>query len=149
LKFMEIILALFRTAEYANTDLTQKLEPAFMFGLRCAFPAVREELFAVYKSPSFGDKIFDRFEYCFNESCQKWDTSDDSFWVKHCLDILLDGAAPARIASTADSPRILSLETIASASGVSNDSNAAPHLVLEGAKLSTAAIVRTLRFLCS
>lgn len=114
--FLEMVCKVFETKRVLNTDLTQRLEAGFMAGLRSAEFATREHFFRLFDRPNESATLFERLDYCFSDKCQRWDTSRQHFWVKHCLDIVLAGALqqmPLRQSSRTlafAAPRVLDVE---------------------------------------
>jgi hypothetical protein len=101
--FYDLVKQVFTMPEYNNSELTQRLEAAFMTALRHNSIAIRESFFTIYSKPVENQTPFARLDYCFNESCQKWDTSSTAFWIKQCLDLLLSGANCGTVLSCSDS----------------------------------------------
>ena len=95
LQCLDLVLKIFKNPDLCNTDFTQKLEAAFMIGLRSRDAEQRAQFFEIYDKPIRAQSLFERLDYCFNERCQKWDTSKHSFWVKQCLDVVLAGVRMA------------------------------------------------------
>eukprot|EP00039_Didymoeca_costata_P006397 m.89801 g.89801 ORF g.89801 m.89801 type:complete len:910 (+) comp13242_c0_seq1:1-2730(+) len=90
-KLYDILLKIYQ-AKDANSDVTAKLEVSFMLGLRSSITKYREQFFQIYNSPVSTSSLHGRLDYCFNDRYTKWDTSKETFWVKHCLDTVLAGA---------------------------------------------------------
>ena len=66
-----------------STELTAKLEPAFLSGLRCPVVHIRSKFFAIFDS-SVQKRIFDRLLYIV--CSQNWEQCAGYFWIKHCLE---------------------------------------------------------------
>ncbi|EDQ87449.1 uncharacterized protein MONBRDRAFT_10012 [Monosiga brevicollis MX1] len=90
--FLECIMRIFTTPRLRNTDLTQRLEPGFLTGLRSPSDVQREAFFALFDEPNKVASLFDRLDYCFSHQTQRWENAGHTFWLKHCLDIVLHGA---------------------------------------------------------
>ena len=67
-----------------STELTAKLEPAFLSGLRCPIVQIRSKFFAIFDS-SVQKRIFDRLLYIV--CSQNWEQCAGYFWIKHCLEV--------------------------------------------------------------
>ncbi|XP_060810438.1 transcription-associated protein 1 isoform X2 [Amyelois transitella] len=85
-QFLDIINYVYRDDHLKMTELSMKLEPAFLAGLRCQQPNIRAKFFEVYDQ-SVRRRIFDRLLYI---TCtQNWDHIGQHFWIKQCLELLL------------------------------------------------------------
>ncbi|RWS25705.1 transformation/transcription domain-associated protein-like protein, partial [Leptotrombidium deliense] len=91
-QFLELINYVFREESLKNTDLTTKLEPAFMAGLRCVQPQIRAKFFEVFDA-SIRRKLHDRLMYIV--CSQNWETIGAYFWIKQCIELLLVTAVPS------------------------------------------------------
>lgn len=61
------------------------------FELLSRYIRVSEAAVSRWYRPVAGANLHDRLDYLFNDRNIRWDTSQHSFWVKQCLDIMLDG----------------------------------------------------------
>lgn len=69
-----------------QTELTSKLEPAFLSGLRCNQPHIRAKFFKVFDE-SMRRRLHDRLLYI---TCsQNWDAIGPHYWIKQCIELLL------------------------------------------------------------
>lgn len=69
-----------------QTELTSKLEPAFLSGLRCSQPHIRAKFFKVFDE-SMRRRLHDRLLYI---TCsQNWDAIGPHYWIKQCIELLL------------------------------------------------------------
>lgn len=68
------------------TELTSKLEPAFLAGLRCTQPHIRAKFFKIFDT-SMRRKLHDRLLYI--TSSQNWDAIGPHYWIKQCIEILI------------------------------------------------------------
>ncbi|XP_030041101.2 transcription-associated protein 1 isoform X2 [Manduca sexta] len=85
-QFLELINYVYRDEHLKTTELSMKLEPAFLAGLRCPQPHIRAKFFEVYDQ-SVRRKIFDRLLYII--CSQNWEHIGQHFWIKQCLELLL------------------------------------------------------------
>ena len=117
----EIILNIFQRNDLANSDVSAKLEGAFMQGLRARETKIRELFFQLHDTPNQDASLHGRLDYCFNDRYQRWDTSKTAFWVKHCLDTVLGGAVMSATTNAAPGvyrlPPLLSMRNYGSATG--------------------------------
>ncbi|XP_049868860.1 transcription-associated protein 1 isoform X2 [Pectinophora gossypiella] len=84
--FLDIINYVYRDEHLKMTELSMKLEPAFLAGLRCPQPHIRAKFFEVYDT-SVRRRIFDRLLYII--CSQNWEHIGQHFWIKQCLELLL------------------------------------------------------------
>lgn len=74
-----------RDESLSGSDITSKLEPAFLSGLRCAQPLIRAKFFEVFDS-SMKRRVFERLLYiCCS---QNWEAMGSHFWIKQCIEVL-------------------------------------------------------------
>ncbi|KAI1279601.1 Transformation/transcription domain-associated protein [Halotydeus destructor] len=84
--FLELVNYVYRDETLKNTELTVKLEQAFMAGLRCNQPAIRAKFFDVFDA-SVKRKLHERLMYI---ACsQNWENIGPHFWIKQCIEFLL------------------------------------------------------------
>ncbi|KAF3813899.1 hypothetical protein GH733_017931 [Mirounga leonina] len=70
----------------SGSELTAKLEPAFLSGLRCAQPLIRAKFFEVFDN-SMKRRVYERLLYV---TCsQNWEAMGNHFWIKQCIELLL------------------------------------------------------------
>ncbi|CAH2988559.1 unnamed protein product [Chilo suppressalis] len=84
--FLDMINYVYRDEHLKMTELSMKLEPAFLAGLRCPQPNIRAKFFEVYDQ-SVRRRIFDRLLYII--CSQNWEHIGQHFWIKQCLELLL------------------------------------------------------------
>lgn len=76
----------FSDEQLKQTELTSKLEPAFLSGLRCSQPNIRAKFFKVFDE-SMRRLLHDRLLYI---TCsQNWDAIGQHYWIKQCIELLL------------------------------------------------------------
>ncbi|KAL4715075.1 hypothetical protein ACJJTC_012122 [Scirpophaga incertulas] len=85
-QFLDIINYIYRDDHLKMTELSTKLEPAFLAGLRCPQPHIRAKFFEVYDQ-SVRRRIFDRLLYII--CTQNWEHIGQHYWIKQCLELLL------------------------------------------------------------
>lgn len=90
-QFLELINYVYRDETLKNTELTSKLEQAFMSGLRCVQPHIRAKFFEVFDS-NIKKKLHDRLLYI---ACsQNWETIGPHFWIRQCIELILVTVVP-------------------------------------------------------
>lgn len=80
-----------------HTDLTTKLEPAFLAGLRFPVPSVRAKFFEVFDQsmPKF---LHERLLYIV--CSQNWEHMGPHYWIKQCLELLTTTAVSSKFHQT-------------------------------------------------
>lgn len=73
-----------RDESLSGSDITSKLEPAFLSGLRCPQPLIRAKFFEVFDS-SMKRRVYERLLYiCCS---QNWEAMGSHFWIKQCTEV--------------------------------------------------------------
>ncbi|KAI4484537.1 hypothetical protein M0804_007103 [Polistes exclamans] len=85
-QFLELVNYIYRDEALKGSELTTKLEPAFLAGLRCIQPAIRAKFFEVFDG-SMRRRLHDRLLYII--SSQSWDAIGQHYWIKQCIELLL------------------------------------------------------------
>ncbi|XP_063882780.1 transformation/transcription domain-associated protein-like isoform X6 [Scylla paramamosain] len=85
-QFLELVNHVYRDETLRNTELTAKLEPAFLAGLRCTQPHIRARFFQVFHE-SMRPRLHDRLLYII--CSQNWDHMGPHYWIKQCIQLLL------------------------------------------------------------
>jgi hypothetical protein len=75
------------------SELTVKLEPAFLAGLRCVQPAIRAKFFEVFDA-SMKRRLHDRMMYIV--CSQNWEAIGPHYWIKQCIELLVVTASPSK-----------------------------------------------------
>lgn len=74
----------FRDENLSGSDITSKLEPAFLSGLRCTQPLIRAKFFEVFDA-SMKRRVYERLLYiCCS---QNWEAMGSHFWIKQCIEV--------------------------------------------------------------
>ncbi|XP_050675423.1 transcription-associated protein 1 [Leptidea sinapis] len=84
--FLDLVNYVYRDEQLKVTELSMKLEPAFLSGLRCPQPLVRAKFFEVFDG-SVRRRLYDRLLYVV--CSQNWEHIGQHFWIKQCLELLL------------------------------------------------------------
>lgn len=84
--FLALILAIYKDPALARTELTARLEPAFLMGCRCADVAVRREFLALFDA-SLTRSVPARVLYLLGH--QNWSWMAEHYWLHQVLDLVL------------------------------------------------------------
>uniref|UniRef100_A0A8D0CJ78 Transformation/transcription domain-associated protein n=1 Tax=Scleropages formosus TaxID=113540 RepID=A0A8D0CJ78_SCLFO len=85
-QFLDLVNYVYRDENLSGSDITSKLEPAFLSGLRCAQPLIRAKFFDVFDN-SMKRRVYERLLYiCCS---QNWEAMGNHFWIKQCIELLL------------------------------------------------------------
>ncbi|XP_065098607.1 transformation/transcription domain-associated protein isoform X1 [Paramisgurnus dabryanus] len=85
-QFLDLVNYVYRDENLSGSDITSKLEPAFLSGLRCAQPLIRAKFFEVFDT-SMKRRVYERLLYiCCS---QNWEAMGSHFWIKQCTELLL------------------------------------------------------------
>ncbi|KAJ8314001.1 hypothetical protein KUTeg_008562 [Tegillarca granosa] len=111
-QFLDLVNYIYRDESLCGTELTSKLEPAFLAGLRYTQPNIRQKFVEVFEN-SIPRRIFERLLYI---TCsQNWEAMGSHFWIKQCVELLMSVAVNGHsIQSTS------SMNLLPSASGIVN-----------------------------
>lgn len=93
-QFLELVNHVYRDDTLRNTELTAKLEPAFLAGLRCTQPPIRARFFQVFHE-SMRPRLHDRLLYTI--CSQNWDHMGPHYWIKQCIQLLLVTSQPGTV----------------------------------------------------
>uniref|UniRef100_A0A8C5E214 Transformation/transcription domain-associated protein n=1 Tax=Gouania willdenowi TaxID=441366 RepID=A0A8C5E214_GOUWI len=85
-QFLDLVNYVYRDESLSGSDITSKLEPAFLSGLRCSQPLIRAKFFEVFDA-SMKRRVYERLLYiCCS---QNWEAMGSHFWIKQCIELLL------------------------------------------------------------
>ncbi|KAK6165821.1 hypothetical protein SNE40_022660 [Patella caerulea] len=88
-QFLDLVNYIYRDESLSGSELTSKLESAFLAGLKCNQPLIRQKFVEVFEN-SMPRKVFDRLLYI---TCsQNWETMGSHFWIKQCIELLISVA---------------------------------------------------------
>lgn len=85
-QFLELINFIYRDDQLKQSELTSKLEAAFLSGLRCTQPAIRAKFFEIFDG-SMRRRLHDRLLYII--CSQAWDSIGQHYWIKQCIELLI------------------------------------------------------------
>lgn len=87
-----------RDEQLKHTELTVKLEPAFLSGLRSTQPQIRAKFFNIFDG-SMRRRLHDRLLYI---TCsQNWEQIGPHYWIKQCIELLLVTATQGNVNKSA------------------------------------------------
>nr|XP_022907724.1 transformation/transcription domain-associated protein [Onthophagus taurus] len=92
-QFLELVNYVYTDEALKQSELTAKLEQAFLAGLRSPQPAIRAKFFKVFDE-SMRKKLHDRILYII--CSQNWDSIGPHYWIKQCIELLLATVSPDR-----------------------------------------------------
>ncbi|XP_050062544.1 transformation/transcription domain-associated protein-like [Aphis gossypii] len=90
-QYLYIIIHIYKDEELRNSELGHKLEAAFLSGLRCSQPAVREKFFTLFNQ-HINIRLPERLLYIV--SSQNWEPMMTHYWIKQCIELLLATVDP-------------------------------------------------------
>lgn len=86
MKFLELTLRIYGNPKVAGSELTVRMEHAFLIGTRCQDVDMRNRFMAMFDK-CVSRTASERLSYLFLE--QNWDTLAESFWLAQALHLLL------------------------------------------------------------
>ncbi|XP_065666832.1 transformation/transcription domain-associated protein isoform X3 [Hydra vulgaris] len=86
-QFLEIVNYVYKDKSLSGSELTARLEPAFLAGLRSVNPSIRTKFMDVFDK-SIKKKIYDRLLYII--STQNWEHMGNQYWIKQCLELIFN-----------------------------------------------------------
>ncbi|XP_025424212.1 transformation/transcription domain-associated protein [Sipha flava] len=90
-QYLDTIIHIYRDEELRNSELGHKLEAAFLSGLRCSQPAVREKFFTLFNQ-QINTRLPERLLYIV--SSQNWEPMMTHYWIKQCIELILATVDP-------------------------------------------------------
>ena len=72
---------------FTGSELTARLEPAFLAGLRSVNPTIRIKFMDIF-SKSIRKRVYDRLMYIVGT--QNWEHMGNHYWIKQCLELLMN-----------------------------------------------------------
>ena len=102
--------------------------------------------------------MYKRLDFCLNENCHRWDTSNDAFWVKDCIDLVMTGVVANSIVPVSTQfPIVVAAPIPANPSQMDTSADNQSSVSFDDTlsafsaycrTLSTLTIVKSLRTLC-
>ncbi|KAH8177248.1 FAT domain-containing protein [Sarocladium implicatum] len=87
-KFLELVIRIYEDPKIARTELTVRMEHAFLIGTRAADVEMRNRFMAIFDK-SLSKTASARLSYVLTS--QNWDTLADSYWLAQASQLLLGG----------------------------------------------------------
>ena len=84
--YLRMILDVYQKPELQRSELTTRLEPAFMFGVRCDDYELRNKFLTVF-STSISTNLFSRLNYIL--AVQNWEYNSQHYWISVALSLLM------------------------------------------------------------
>ncbi|ALC42664.1 Nipped-A [Drosophila busckii] len=120
-QFLEIINYIYRDELLKQTELTSKLEGAFLNGLRFQNPHIRAKFFEILDA-SMRRRLHDRLLYII--CSQAWDTIGSHYWIKQCIELLvLTANTMTQIQSSQEAFKIPSITSVIPTTVASDQEN--------------------------
>jgi transformation/transcription domain-associated protein len=91
--YLRLILDVYENTELQRTELTTRLEPSFMFGVRCEDYELRNKFIDLFSS-SMSVNVFSRLNYII--LIQNWEYSAQHYWINVALSLLMGAIVPDR-----------------------------------------------------
>jgi transformation/transcription domain-associated protein len=95
-QFLELIHFIYSDDDLNVTELTSKLDQAFISGLRCTQADVRKKFYAFFDE-IVEKSIFDRLLYIL--TTKSWSSISQNFWIKQSVELLMLTAKSKEISS--------------------------------------------------
>lgn len=83
--FLEVVVKIYSNPSFARSELTVRLEQAFLLGTRSSNPQIRSQFMKIFDR-SISRKLFTRLNYMLGE--QNWESMAHTFWIHQALDLL-------------------------------------------------------------
>ncbi|XP_017462467.1 PREDICTED: transcription-associated protein 1 [Rhagoletis zephyria] len=110
IQFLEIVNYIYRDEYYKQTELTAKLEGAFLTGLRCQDPQIRSKFFEILDA-SMRRRLHDRLLYII--CSQAWDSIGTHYWIKQCIELLvLTTNTMTQIQNSSEAHKVPSIKSV-------------------------------------
>lgn len=89
--FLTLILDIYTDPTLARSELTVKLEPAFLLGCKIRDPVIRSKFIAVFDK-SLATDLFSRLHFVLG--VQSWESLGETYWIHQALDLVLGSVDP-------------------------------------------------------
>lgn len=84
--YLTLILDIYTDPSLSRSELTVKLEPAFLLGCKIRDPGIRSKFLAVFDK-SLATGLFSRLHYVLG--VQSWESLGETYWMHQALDLVL------------------------------------------------------------
>lgn len=109
-QFLELVNSVYRDESLKTSELTVKLEPAFLSGLRCSQPQIRAKFFEIFDG-SMRRRLHDRLMYIV--SSQNWEPMGQHYWLKQCIElIIVTATSSTQIQLSSESCQLPSISSV-------------------------------------
>ncbi|GAA6061309.1 hypothetical protein JCM10212_005423 [Sporobolomyces blumeae] len=85
-EYLNLILDIYEEPSLTRSELTYRLESAFLMGCKVRDPVIRSKFLAVFDK-SLPTGLFSRLQYIIGT--QSWETLSETYWIHQALDLLL------------------------------------------------------------
>ncbi|CAO3644378.1 unnamed protein product [Mucor hiemalis] len=113
--FLDLVLKIYSTPSFARSELTVRLEQAFLMGTKSEIPHVRSQFMRVFDR-SISRTLYTRLNYVLG--VQNWESLSNTFWIHQALDMMF-GAVKVNLQVT--SPHTLKIKSIKSIGSTQSD----------------------------
>lgn len=138
--FLNLVISIYSDSSFTRSDMTVKLEKAFLIGTRYNNPKIRNKFMEIFDN-SMARLLPTRLSYIITE--QNWEFLADYFWLHQALDVLLGSvSSKKRIQSPAYG---LQTKSIATLGGCSNLNPLTPSKELEDFLMRHREFLRDLK----
>jgi transformation/transcription domain-associated protein len=86
-EYLSLVASIYADSRFSRTELTVRLERAFLMGTKCENATIRRRFADIFSS-SMDVSLFFRMNYIIG--VQNWEYVSDSFWLRQALELLLD-----------------------------------------------------------
>ncbi|XP_033101198.1 transformation/transcription domain-associated protein-like isoform X1 [Anneissia japonica] len=108
-QFLDLVNFVYRDESLAASELTAKLEPAFLSGLRCKQPHIRAKFFSVFNH-SIKKRLFDRLLYI--TASQNWESMQSHYWLKKCIELIMAVTVSGLSITTVNSSQLPAITSV-------------------------------------
>lgn len=109
--FLDLVLKIYSNPSFARSELTVRLEQAFLVGTRNRNPQIRSQFMRIFDR-SISRTLYTRLNYILG--VQNWETLSNTFWIHQALEMLLGGIRVNPQITTAHALKIKSIKSIGS-----------------------------------
>jgi transformation/transcription domain-associated protein len=107
--FLDLVIKIYSNPSFARSELTVRLEQAFLLGTRNENPQIRSQFMRVFDR-SISRTLYTRLNYILG--VQNWESLSGTFWIHQALDMLFGGVKINPQATMAHTLKIKSIKSI-------------------------------------
>ncbi|KAF7489783.1 Transformation/transcription domain-associated protein [Sarcoptes scabiei] len=108
IQFLELVYYIYSDDQLKSSDIASKLESAFMSGLRCSQPELRQKFFTLLDN-CLRKSVADRLLYIIIN--QNWEAIGAHFWIKQAIELILSVSDDSKIISSPNKNALIPLPT--------------------------------------